>query len=182
MAQGCTQPGTWPRRIAPGISRRPRNATLDVLIASGGRAPRSRTTRVAARRSSAGSTASRYGSPPRSRVAVEARKTVIAVKSGWEAIVGCIGTKTAHNAHSVVGSRESGNAVLALIGNAHDAGPFFGFTLRSHWTRSSSVKASPSVSRRLTRKARLYAAYPHKSQVVVPSIAEQTHTLAPFGS
>src|SRR5712664_383292 len=134
-------------------------------MASGGRAPRARTTRVAASRSSAGSTASRYARPPRSGLAVEARRTVMAFRSGWEAIVGCIG-----------------NAVLALIGNAHDAGPFFGFTLRSHWTRSSSVKASPSVSRRLTRKARLYAAYSHKSQVVVPSIAEQTHTLAPFGS
>src|SRR3989442_1312054 len=144
--------------------------------------PRSRTTRVAASRCSAGSTASRYGSPPRSGVAGGARKTVIALRSRCITIVGCIGTKTARNAHSVVGSRESGNAVFALIGNAHDAGPFFGFTLRSHWTRSSSVKASPSVSRRLTRKARLYAAYSHKSQVVVPSIAEQTHTLAPFGS
>src|SRR5438552_10373940 len=103
----------------------------------------------------------------------------MAVRSGWEAIVGCIGTKTARNAHSVVGSRESGNAVLALIGNAHDAGPFFGFTLRSHWTRSSSVKASPSVSRRLTRKARLYAEYYHNRQVVVLWIVGLTDTLAP---
>src|SRR5438094_6722836 len=164
------------------MSRSRRGWAMRERSASGGRAPRSRTTWVAASRCSAGSTASRYGSPPRSGVAVEARKTVMAVRSGWEAIVGCIGTKTARNAHSVVGSRETGNLVLALIGNAHDAGPFFGFTLRSHWTRSSSVKASPSVSRRRTRKARLYAAYPHKSQVVVAWIAEQTHTLAPFGS
>src|SRR5206468_1264206 len=92
-------------------------------MASGGRAPRSRITRAAASRCSAGSTASRYVRPPRSGVAVEARKTVRAFTSGWEAIVGCIGTKTARNAHSLVGSRESGNAVLALIGNAHDAGP-----------------------------------------------------------
>src|SRR5438876_1392122 len=92
-------------------------------MASGGRAPRSRSTRVAVSRSSAGSTASRYARPPRSGVAVEARRTVMAFRSGWEAIVGCIGTKTARNAHSVVGPRESGNAVLALIGNAHDAGP-----------------------------------------------------------
>src|SRR5437016_5893199 len=60
-------------------------------MASGGRAPRSRTTRVAARRSSADSTASRYGSPPRSSVAVEARKTVIAVRSGALTLVGGIG-------------------------------------------------------------------------------------------
>src|SRR5437879_891690 len=57
-------------------------------MASGGRAPRSRTTRVAARRSSAGSTASRYGRPPRSGVAVEARKTVMAFTSRWLTIVG----------------------------------------------------------------------------------------------
>src|SRR5207253_4865524 len=62
-------------------------------IASGGSAPRSRTTRAAARRFSAGSTASRYGSPPRSGVAVEARKTVIAVKSGWLTLVGGIGPR-----------------------------------------------------------------------------------------
>src|SRR5256885_8041114 len=99
----------------------------------------------------------------------------MAVRSGWEAIVGCIGTKTARNAHSVVGSRESGNAVLALIGNAHDAGPFFGFTLRSHWTRSSSVNASSSVSRRLTQRPPLYAAYSHKRRGVALYIAAQTY-------
>src|SRR5438046_7795695 len=62
-------------------------------MASGGRAPRSRTTRVAASRCSAGSTASRYGSPPRSGVAVEARKTVIAVTSGSLTRVGGIGPR-----------------------------------------------------------------------------------------
>src|SRR2546425_7639266 len=60
-------------------------------MASGGRAPRWRTTRVAARRSSAGSTASRYGRPPRSGVAVEARKRVIAFTSGALPFVGGIG-------------------------------------------------------------------------------------------
>src|SRR2546425_5149286 len=59
-------------------------------MASGGRAPRSRTTRVAASRCSAGSTASRYGRPPRSGVAVEARKTVTAFKSGSFSFVGGI--------------------------------------------------------------------------------------------
>src|SRR5439155_5244755 len=54
----------------------------------GGRVPRSRTTRVAARRSSAGSTASRYGRPRRSGVAVEARKTVMAFTSGALTLVG----------------------------------------------------------------------------------------------
>ena len=62
-------------------------------MASGGRAPRSRTTRVAARRCSAGSTASRYGSPPRSGVAVEARKTVMAFTSGSLTLVGGIGPR-----------------------------------------------------------------------------------------
>src|SRR3989475_10834977 len=47
-------------------------------MASGGGAPRSRTTRVGASRCSAGSTASRYGRPPRAGVAVEATKTVMA--------------------------------------------------------------------------------------------------------
>src|SRR5206468_6188298 len=60
-------------------------------MASGGRAPRSRTTRVAASRSSAGSTASRYGSPPRSGVAVEAMKTAMAFMSGAITFVGGIG-------------------------------------------------------------------------------------------
>src|SRR5437870_8350241 len=60
-------------------------------MASGGRVPRSRTTRVAASRSSAGSTASRYGSPPRSGIAVEARKTVMAFRSGALTLVGGIG-------------------------------------------------------------------------------------------
>src|SRR5438128_314420 len=35
--------------------------------------------------------ASRYGRPPRSGVAVEARKTVMAFRSGWLRLVGCIG-------------------------------------------------------------------------------------------
>src|SRR6266404_5711331 len=60
-------------------------------MASGGRTPRSRTTRAAASRCSAGRTASRYGSPPRSGVAVEASKTVMAVTSGWLTLVGDIG-------------------------------------------------------------------------------------------
>src|SRR6266403_2050525 len=48
-------------------------------------------TRVAASRSPAGSTASRYARPPRSGVAVEARKTVMAFKSRSRTLVGCIG-------------------------------------------------------------------------------------------
>src|SRR6266403_1645136 len=48
-------------------------------------------TRVAASRSPAGSTASRYARPPRSGVAVEARKTVMAFTSGALTFVGCIG-------------------------------------------------------------------------------------------
>src|SRR5438552_15812584 len=62
-------------------------------MASGGRAPRSRTTRVAARRSSAGSTASRYGRPPRSGVVVQASKRVIAFRSGALTFVGGIGPR-----------------------------------------------------------------------------------------
>src|SRR6266704_5590815 len=60
-------------------------------MASGGRAPRSRTTRVAASRCSAGSTASRYARPPRAGVAVEARKRVIPFRSGALTFVGGIG-------------------------------------------------------------------------------------------
>src|SRR5436309_2279663 len=50
-------------------------------------------TRVAASRCSAGSTASRYGSPSRSGVAVEARKTVMAVTSGALTFVEGIGPR-----------------------------------------------------------------------------------------
>src|SRR5439155_15051131 len=71
-------------------------------------APRSRTTRVAARRCSAGSTASRYGRPPRSGVAVEARKTVMAFTSGALTFVGGIGPRGAGNANGRTGSTIQG--------------------------------------------------------------------------
>src|SRR6266478_9577302 len=96
-------------------------------MASGGRAPRSRTTRVAASRCSAGSTASRYGRPPPSDVAVEARNTVIAVKSGWLTLVGGIGARPLLTRTAARGQerRECSLRTLRHRWGASYAGPFF---------------------------------------------------------